>query len=160
LEAWAARESQAAQDVRLFEGDCFETLKGLADNSIDSCVTDPPYALVSIGKRFGAEGAAPAQYGTNGLYQRASSGFMQRSWDTGKTAFAFEFWEQVLRVLKPGGYVAAFGGDRTFHRLVCAIEDAGFEIRHTAAWLHGQGFPKSLNLEKAAKNIEWCTCDD
>lgn len=131
--------------VELIEGDSREVLKEFADNSIDSCVTDPPYALVSISKRFGKDGAAPAKAGKTGAYARASAGFMGKTWDTGETAFDPEFWAEVLRVLKPGGHVLAFGGTRTYHRLACAIEDAGFEIRDQIGWLYGSGFPKSHN---------------
>ncbi|MFX8797716.1 hypothetical protein ABTM57_20560, partial [Acinetobacter baumannii] len=81
-----------------------------ADASIDSAVMDPPYALVSIGKRFGKPGSAAAKAGTDGLYQRASAGFMGQAWDTGETAFAAEFWAEVLRVLKPGSHLVAFSG--------------------------------------------------
>jgi site-specific DNA-methyltransferase (adenine-specific) len=108
--------------VRVFEDDCRDVLRTLPDNSIDSVVTDPPYALVSIGKRFGADDAAPAKGNhANGAYQRASAGFMGKRWDTGETAFTAEFWAEVLRILKPGGHVATFGGTRTYHRLACAI---------------------------------------
>ena len=113
--------------VDVYQGDSREVLKVLADASIDAVVTDPPYALVSIGKRFGADDAAAC--GDSGPYSRASAGFMGQRWDTGETAFAVEFWREVYRVLKPGGHVVAFGGTRTYHRLACAIEDAGFEIR-------------------------------
>lgn len=108
-------------------GDCRDVLRGIPDNSIDSIVTDPPYALVSIVKRFGGENAAPAK--GNDAYARASAGFMGKQWDTGEVAFSEEFWQEVYRVLKPGGHVASFGGTRTYHRMACAIEDAGFEIR-------------------------------
>lgn len=131
--------------IDIIEGDSREVLTEFADNSIDSCVTDPPYALVSISKRFGAEGAAPAQYGKDGVYARASAGFMGKTWDTGKTAFDPAFWAEVLRVLKPGAHLLAFGGTRTYHRLACAIEDAGFEIRDQIGWVYGSGFPKSHN---------------
>lgn len=131
--------------VELIEGDSREVLREFADNSIDSCVADPPYALVSISKRFGKEGSAAAKVGKTGAYARASAGFMGKKWDTGETAFDPEFWEEVLRVLKPGGHVLAFGGTRTYHRLACAIEDAGFEIRDQIGWLYGSGFPKSHN---------------
>lgn len=117
--------------VTLHCGDSRDVLRTLPDASIHSVVCDPPYALVSIGKRFSRPGAAPAQHGTDGLYARASAGFMGQAWDTGETAFAAEFWGEVLRVLKPGGHVVAFGGTRTYHRLACAIEDAGFELRDT-----------------------------
>lgn len=132
----------------LHHADCREVLRSLPDNSIDSVVTDPPYALVSITKRFGKPGAAPAQAGADGLYARASAGFMGKSWDTGETAFAVEFWAEVLRVLKPGGHVVAFSGTRTYHRMVCAVEDAGFEIRDQLGWLYGSGFPKSHDVAK------------
>jgi DNA modification methylase len=134
--------------VTLMPGDCMEVVRTLADNSIDAVVTDPPYALVSIVKRFGADGAAPCKPGKTGAYQRASAGFMGKKWDTGETAFAIEFWAEILRVLKPGGHVAAFGGTRTFHRLACAIEDAGFEIRDCLMWHFGSGFPKSHDVSK------------
>lgn len=117
--------------VVLHCGDSREVLRTLADGSIHAVVCDPPYALESIRKRFGGAGAAPAQQGRDGLYARASAGFMGQTWDTGETAFDPAFWAEVLRVLKPGGHVVAFGGTRTFHRLACAIEDAGFEIRDT-----------------------------
>ena len=130
--------------ITLIGGDSFEVLKELPDNSIDSVVTDPPYALVSIGKRFGKEGAAPAKSnGPTGVYARASRGFMGCLWDQGTVAFNSEFWAEVCRVMKPGAHLCAFGGDRTFHRLYCAIEDGGLEPRHTIAWIYGSGFCKS-----------------
>ncbi|MCW1412166.1 site-specific DNA-methyltransferase [Rhizobium sp. 1AS11] len=137
--------------ITLKPGDCRERLKSIPDNSIDAVVTDPPYALVSIVKRFGAENAAPAtpKEGSAGAYARASAGFMGKQWDTGETAFSEEFWADVLRVLKPGGHVVAFSGTRTYHRMAVAIEDAGFEIRDQAAWTYGTGFPKSHNVSKA-----------
>ena len=135
--------------VTLYPGDCRDVLRALPDASIDSVVTDPPYALVSIVKRFGGDVAAPAKSnGPTGAYARASAGFMGKKWDTGETAFAVEFWEQVLRVLKPGGHVVAFSGTRTYHRMACAIEDAGFEIRDQIGWAFGSGFPKSHNVSK------------
>lgn len=128
--------------IRAIHGDSREVLKTLADCSVDSCVCDPPYSLVSIVKRFG-NGQAPAK--GNAAYMRASAGFMGQKWDTGETAHDPEFWREVYRVLKPGAHVVAFGGTRTFHRLVCAIEDAGFEIRDLISWIFGSGFPKSHN---------------
>ncbi|WP_438852643.1 DNA-methyltransferase [Brevundimonas nasdae] len=130
-------------------GDSREVLRELAPDSLDGCACDPPYALVSIGKRFGAIGAAPAKVGASGAYARASAGFMGQQWDTGETAFDPAFWVEVLRVLKPGAHIVAFGGTRTYHRLVCAIEDAGFEIRDQLAWIYGSGFPKSHNQRGA-----------
>lgn len=131
--------------VRLHQGDSRDVLKTLPDNSIDSIVTDPPYALVSIQKRFGKAGSAPAKHGTDGAFARAARGFMGKDWDVADTAFAETFWAECLRVLKPGGHVVAFGGTRTYHRLVVAIEDAGFEIRDQLGWVYGSGFPKSHN---------------
>ncbi|MEN6291673.1 MAG: site-specific DNA-methyltransferase, partial [Methanobacterium sp.] len=96
-------------------------IKEIPDNSIDSCVTDPPYEL----------------------------NFMNQKWDATGIAYNINLWKEVYRVLKPGAHLLAFGGTRTFHRMVCAIEDAGFEIRDTIGWLYGQGFPKSLNVAKA-----------
>lgn len=91
----------------------------LPDNSVDSIVTDPPYGL----------------------------SFMGKGWDHGVPSV--EFWERALRVLKPGGHLLAFGGPRTYHRLACAIEDAGFEIRDSVMWMFSSGFPKSLDVSKA-----------
>ena len=102
-------------------GDCRDALRDVPDNSIDCCVTDPPYEL----------------------------GFMGKAWDSSGIAFDIRVWAEVLRVLKPGGHLLAFGGTRTYHRMVCAIEDAGFDIRDQLAWLYGSGFPKSLDVSKA-----------
>ena len=131
--------------VQIHHGDCLDVVRGMADASVDSVVTDPPYALVSIVKRFGKPGAAPAK---GDVYARAGRGFMGKQWDTGETAFAVEFWAEILRILKPGGHVVAFSGTRTYHRLACAIEDAGFEIRDQLQWLYGTGFPKSHSVSK------------
>ncbi len=105
----------------LLKGDCLELLPALPDNSIDSIVTDPPYEL----------------------------GFMGKSWDNSGIAYNVELWAECLRVLKPGGHLLAFGGSRTYHRLACAVEDAGFEVRDQIMWLYGSGFPKSLDVSKA-----------
>jgi site-specific DNA-methyltransferase (adenine-specific) len=107
--------------ARVFAGDCREVLKGLPDNSVDSIVTDPPYEL----------------------------GFMGKKWDNSGIAYDVTVWAECLRVLKPGGHILAFGGSRTWHRLAVAVEDAGFEIRDNIAWIYGSGFPKSLNIGKA-----------
>lgn len=104
--------------VRILAGDCRAVLPTLATDSLDACVTDPPYEL----------------------------GFMGRSWDRSGVANDAAMWREVLRVLKPGAHLLAFGGTRTRHRMVCAVEDAGFEIRDEVAWTYGQGFPKSKNL--------------
>jgi site-specific DNA-methyltransferase (adenine-specific) len=134
-----------AGKVTLYGGDSRDVLRELADSSIDSICTDPPYALVSIpGRRNNTTPTKP-----DDQYRQASCGFRGETWDTGETAFASEFWRQCYRVLKPGGHVVSFGGTRTYHRLVCAIEDAGFEIRDMLAWLYGTGFPKSRDVSKA-----------
>jgi DNA modification methylase len=134
--------------VRVEHGDSREVLKTLADASVDACVTDPPYSLISIQKRIGKPGSAPAQEGRDGLYRRASAGFMGKTWDTGETAFDPAFWAEVYRVMKPGAHLVAFSGTRTYHRMTCAIEDAGFEIRDQIGWLYGSGFPKSHDVSK------------
>jgi DNA modification methylase len=108
-------------DARVVLGDCRDVLRTLADNSVDSVVTDPPYEI----------------------------GFMGRSWDGTGVAYDVTVWEECLRVLKPGGHILAFGGSRTWHRLAVAVEDAGFEIRDSICWLYGSGFPKSLDVSKA-----------
>jgi site-specific DNA-methyltransferase (adenine-specific) len=134
--------------VTLFGGDSRDVIKEMPNNCIDSIVTDPPYALVSIVKRFGKAGSAPAKVpeGGSGAYARASSGFMGKVWDVGTTSFDSEFWRECMRVLKPGGHLLSFGGTRTYHRMTCAIEDAGFEIRDCLSWNYGSGFPKSRDL--------------
>ena len=134
--------------VMLHAGDCRDVIRTLPDNSIDSVVTDPPYALVSIVKRFANSPRSEATENTENPYGRTGRGFMGQRWDNGETAFAVEFWAEVLRVLKPGGHIVAFSGTRTYHRMVCAIEDAGFEIRDQIGWLFGSGFPKSHDVSK------------
>jgi site-specific DNA-methyltransferase (adenine-specific) len=103
--------------IELLHGDCLERLKELPDNSVDACVTDPPYGL----------------------------SFMGKAWDYDVPGA--EVWREVLRVLEPGGHLLAFAGTRTQHRMAVAIEDAGFEIRDMIAWVYGSGFPKSRNLD-------------
>lgn len=132
----------------LLHMDCRAALANMADDSVDSVVTDPPYHLTSIVKRFGP-GQAPAQFGTDGAFARAARGFMGQTWDGGDIAFDPSLWAEVLRVLKPGGHVLAFSGTRTYHRMAVAVEDAGFEIRDMLEWLYGSGFPKSLDISKA-----------
>ena len=136
--------------VTLYPGDCRTVLAGLPECSVDSVVCDPPYHLTSIVKRFGGENAAPAKVGKTGAYARASAGFMGKQWDGGDVAFQVETWAAVFRILKPGSHLIAFSGTRTYHRMVCAIEDAGFEIRDQLAWIYGSGFPKSHNALKPA----------
>ena len=113
--------------VRIIQGDCREVLPTLAPDSVHSIVTDPPYHLKH-------RGGAPTGRGDGTPFSRAragatSRGFMGREWDGGDVAFDVAMWRECWRILKPGGYLLAFGGTRTCHRLACAIEDAGFEIR-------------------------------
>jgi site-specific DNA-methyltransferase (adenine-specific) len=93
----------------------------MEDASVDAVVTDPPYEL----------------------------GFMGKAWDAAGVAYSVDLWAEVMRVLKPGGHLLAFGGTRTYHRMTVAIEDAGFEVRDSIHWVYGSGFPKSLDVSKA-----------
>jgi DNA modification methylase len=106
---------------RLLVGDCREQLASIPNDSIDAIVTDPPYEL----------------------------GFMGKAWDASGIAYNVDVWRECLRVLKPGGHLLAFSGSRTYHRMACAIEDAGFEIRDQIMWVYGSGFPKSHDVSKA-----------
>ena len=132
----------------LLNDDCLKAMQKLIDDGVqvDSIVTDPPYHLQSIVDRFGKEGSAPAQHGTDGAFARASKGFMGQEWDGGDIAFRQETWELALKLLKPGGHLLAFSASRNYHRMAVAVEDAGFEIRDQLMWLYGSGFPKSHNL--------------
>lgn len=106
-------------NIEILTGDMREVLAGLEADRFHSCVTDPPYGLSFMGKEWDKEVPGP------------------------------EFWKEAFRVLRPGGHLAAFAGTRTAHRMVCAIEDGGFEIRDSLAWVYGQGFPKSLDIGKS-----------
>ena len=130
--------------MRVIHGDMRDVLPTLS--GIDAVCVDPPYHLTSIVKRFGGENAAPAQFGKDGAFARASRGFMNKTWDGGDIAMRPETWRLVFDAMKPGAHMVAFGGTRTFHRMWCAIEDAGFEIRDSLMFLHGVGFPKSHNV--------------
>src|SRR5690554_4726277 len=114
------------ENYKIYNGSMLDMLDVITKNSIDSVVCDPPYEL----------------------------GFMGRSWDKSGIAFQKETWEKCFEALKPGGYLLAFGGSRTFHRIAVAIEDAGFEIRDTIMWLYGSGFPKSHNISKGLEAKE------
>ena len=134
--------------ITIYHGDCLEVMAGLAPDSVAAIVTDPPYGLTS-GKK-GGRGVASVSL--DSPYGRARigtgngpGGFMGKAWDGTGVAFDPAIWRQVLRVAKPGAHLFAFGGTRTFHRLTCAIEDAGWEVRDCLAWLYGSGFPKSHN---------------
>lgn len=109
---------------------------------------DPPYHLTSITERFGKSGAAPAQFGRDGAFARASRGFMGKDWDGGDIAFRPETWATLGRVLHPGAFGMAFASTRGFHRMAVAIEDAGFIIHPVImAWAFGSGFPKATRLD-------------
>lgn len=146
-----AAMSEEIDRFMLHLGRSEEVLRNYPDNHFDSVVCDPPYHLISIVKRFGKPGSAPVKLkkldGQGGSpYARGAKGFMGKEWDGGDIAFQPEFWSEVLRVLKPGGHLIAFSGSRTYHRMTCGIEDAGFEIRDQIMWLYGSGFPKSHNI--------------
>lgn len=139
---------------KVIHGDCLKDgiLKSLPDNCIDSVVTDPPYGLTS--QSSARRSAFPGHYdgdsfGRGQKQEKAGKGFMGKEWDGTGIAFKVELWREVLRVLKPGGHLLSFGGTRTYHRMACAIEDAGFEIRDQIQWLYGSGFPKSMDVSKA-----------
>lgn len=136
---------EIAKGIRLLPGDMREVMASLEPESVDSCVCDPPYHLTSIVKRFGKEGSAPAQFGTDGAFARASRGFMGKEWDGGEIAFESETWAAVYRVLKPGAHLLAFGAPKNFGFMQVAIAKAGFEMRDVLAWIFGSGFPKSHN---------------
>lgn len=135
-------------DIHLHHASCIDWLASYDGPLFDSCVTDPPYHLTSIVKRFGGKNAAEAKVGATGAYARASKGFMGKEWDGGDIAFRPETWRAVYDALKPGAHLVAFSGTRTYHRMACAIEDAGFEIRDMLCWHYGSGFPKSHDVSK------------
>lgn len=130
---------------RILIGDCLDIMPTLPAASVDSIVTDPPYHLTT-GKK-GGSGVASLNEDSPAGRSRISTGFMGMAWDGGDVAFRPETWAAVMRVAKPGAHLLAFGGTRTFHRLMVAIEDAGWELRDTIMWVYGSGFPKSHNLE-------------
>lgn len=134
---------------RVIHADCTVALRDLARECllVDSVVTDPPYHLASIVARLGQPDSAPIQSGETGVYARSSKGFMGQQWDGGDVAFRPETWRRVFDVMKPGAHLVAFAATKGYHRMACAIEDAGFEIRDMIAWLYGTGFPKSHNLD-------------
>lgn len=134
---------------RVILGDCTEVLRQLARDGVlvDSMVTDPPYHLASIVARLGQPDSAPIQSGKTGVYARGSKGFMGQTWDGGDVAFRVDTWRRVFDVMKPGAHLVAFSATKGYHRMVCAIEDAGFEVRDMVPWLYGTGFPHSHNLD-------------
>lgn len=139
-------------EIDIIAGDNRVSLRRLIDDGVrvHSVVTDPPYGLVSVQKRFGKEGAAPArQEGNDGSFARLSGGFMGKQWDATGIERDPEFWRLIWEILLPGGYVFAFSGSRTGHWQACAMEQAGFVMHPMHGWCFGQGFPKAHAADKA-----------
>lgn len=132
----------------IIEGDCRGVMDAWNDASFDAIVTDPPYHLTA-NKKGGAGVASPNVNSPAGR-SRIGTGFMGKAWDGGDVAFQPETWAAALRVAKPGARLLAFGGPRTFHRLACAIEDAGWTLEDTIGWFFGSGFPKHKSKLKPA----------
>jgi site-specific DNA-methyltransferase (adenine-specific) len=131
--------------VTVHHGDSRQVLKAIPAGSISAVITDPPYALETIVRRFGGPNAAPAQ---GRAFARMSGRFLGHQWDNGSDAFDPDYWREAWRVLKPGGHVIAASGTKTYHRLACAVEDAGFEIRDMLSWLYATGFPHSHGVDR------------
>jgi DNA modification methylase len=154
-------------DAPVIAGDCVEVMAAMEPDCIDAIVCDPPYGLEFMGRewdRIGdvrqpgdatftdVGGRSKVRYGVGASYGTpASAARAMQEWHARWTT-------EALRVLKPGGHLLAFGGTRTYHRLTCALEDTGFEIRDCLTWLYGQGFPKSLDAERAIA-VKTCTLD-
>lgn len=137
--------------VQLYLGDCIDVLKTLPDNSVDAVVTDPPYGLGFMGKNWDTfdnnQLGIACEEGANDLKVKKNFKILPRYGNSKDLySFSLEWSREVLRVLKPGGHLLSFGGTRTYHRMACAIEDAGFEIRDQIQWIYGSGFPKSMNI--------------
>ena len=145
--------------VTLFHGDCLDVLRTLAEASVDAVVTDPPYGLKFMGKEWDGADGFRRSLNANDVGRDNAFGRTSRTSPEYRAGHLFQEWCQAwasecLRVLKPGGHLLAFGGTRTAHRLACGIEDAGFEMRDTIAWLYGSGFPKALDVSKAIDKLD------
>jgi DNA modification methylase len=134
--------------IRVEHADMLQAIPRLVAEGVgcDAVVTDPPYHLTAIAERS----KYPVKYGKDGAMQRLLGGFMNQTWDGGDIAFRPETWATIATILRPGGFLVAFGGTRTYHRLVSAIEDAGFVIQDQIAWLFATGFPKRRDMLKPA----------
>lgn len=140
--------------VRIEHGDCLDVLERMAAGGIfvDGCVTDPPYHLASIVSRLGSPGAAPIQSGATGVYARGSAGFMGQKWDGGDIAFQVETWRRVFAVLRPGAHLVAFAATKGYHRMACAVEDAGFEVRDSILNIVDPDEPVRLFMESLSRD--------
>lgn len=147
----------------ILTGDCVEQMREMDEGSIDAVVCDPPYGLEFMGKEWDRlDAGADVRQPDDEDFHRSGAGPFDRAkvrhgYDT--SIAAMQEWHhawatEALRILKPGGHLLAFGGTRTYHRLACAVEDAGFEIRDSLIWLYGSGFPKSLDVSKAIDKAE------
>lgn len=149
------RQAQTGElrSPHLLLGDCAEQMRTFADNSINAIVTDPPYGLNFMGMDFDNPkmmGQSPVMHGGLQRYNKGEKRTGYADCDNAKfQSYLTPIFAEALRVAKPGAHLLAFGGARTYHRLACAIEDAGWEIRDCIMWVYGSGFPKSMDVSKA-----------
>lgn len=131
----------------IINADAIQWAKDYKGELFHALICDPPYHLTTITDRFGKNGSAPAKFGTDGVFQRSSKGFMNCLWDGGDIAFQPETWEAFYNILHPGAFGMAFGGSRTAHRMAVAIEDANFIIHPFMVWNFSTGFPKATRVK-------------
>jgi DNA modification methylase len=151
----APTPERLTESVMLYCADCIDALRLIEADSVDSIVTDPPYGLEFMGKGWdGADGFRrslnKADAGRENVFGRTSRRSPEYRAGRLLQMFLRAIAIEAMRVLKPGGHIIAFGGTRTYHRMACAVEDAGFEIRDMVSWLYGSGFPKSKSHLKPA----------
>src|ERR1051325_10164437 len=128
----------------IIQADILEWATRYEGDPFHAAFMDAPYHLAEITRRFGKPGSAQAQFGSDGAFQRASKGFMGKQWDGGDITFRAETWDAIARHVHPGGWIVSFGGSRTWHRMACAMEDAGLIIQPTMfLWNYSTGFPKA-----------------